>query len=183
MDSICIQYIHTVLYEMHFAYSSSNTTNAALLGCEMITPQLIAQYHNCATLCNAYILHVYVVLYSYVGQPLVRPQNPTLSACYNRNFTLLCSVPPIYRSSYRKIYWELNFQRIASSDYTESGDAIHLIILNITSNATDDYGCSVELNDGTFVEGQTYSLRPLGTYILCVIPIALCTVLIESNDE
>ena len=129
-------------------------------------------------------MYVYVVLYSYVGQPLVRPQNPTQSACRSRSFTLFCEVPPVYGGSYSNISWMLNSTDIDSESamYSTPNNGRELVIRNVTASTTGDYGCYVKLNNGTFVKGQTYSLQPLGTYI-CVIRIAMCTVLIESNDE
>ena len=39
------------------------------------------------------------------------------------------------------------------------------MILNVTASTAGDYGCGIELNSGTLVEGDTYSMHPLGTYV------------------
>ena len=101
------------------------------------------------------------------GKPLVLPKTPSLSACYNRNFTLYCDVSPIHILQFRGIYWIFNSHRILGGfdTYAVSSNGRELVIHNVTASTAGDYGCGIELNCGTLVEGDTYSMYPLGMYV------------------
>ena len=65
------------------------------------------------------------------------------------------------------INWTFNSHRILGGfdTYSVSSNGRELVILNVTASTAGDYGCGIELNSGTLVEGDTYSMHPLGMYV------------------
>ena len=53
--------------------------------------------------------------------------------------------------------------------YAVSSNGRELVIHNVTASTAGDYGCVIELNSGTLVEGDTYSMQPLGMYVYSMI--------------
>ena len=74
---------------------------------------------------------------------------------------------PLHILQFRGIHWIFNSHHILGGfdTYAVSSNGRELVIHNVTARTAGDYGCGIELNSGTLVEGDTYSLDPLGMYV------------------
>ena len=74
---------------------------------------------------------------------------------------------PLHILQFSGINWIFNSHHILGGfdTYAVSSNGRELVILNVTARTAGDYSCGIELNSGTLVEGDTYSLHPLGTYV------------------
>ena len=110
-------------------------------------------------------MYEFEYIYNLAGEPL--DHSKTISVCFNRNFTMFCEISQVHVGKYENVYWIFNRNLLLVNGYyvyNTSSDGTQLVINNVTTNATGDYDCYIELNDGTFINGTTYSLHPLGRY-------------------
>jgi hypothetical protein len=89
--------------------------------------------------------------------------------CLNRNFTITCLISEKHTSSNRidEVYWSRDGQMAMGVNFTRSADGTELYI-NVTAFTIGNYSCGIRLMDGTEIEGETHSVKPLGIYRLIV---------------
>ena len=78
----------------------------------------------------------------------------------------------MYVGNYRNIYWLFGSHNTSGfTPYNTTKNGRELVIHNVTTNTTGDYGCCIELNNtnGTLVGGETYRMIPLGMYIAFIV--------------
>ena len=76
----------------------------------------------------------------------------------------------IYVGSYSNIYWILDSRNITGFTlYNTTNNGEELIVRNVTTNSTGHYGCCIELDNRTLVEGETYHMEPIGMYITFIV--------------
>jgi hypothetical protein len=80
--------------------------------------------------------------------------------CLNRNFTITCLISEEHTNKIDEVYWSLDGELATGVNFTRSVNGTELYI-NVTAFTIGNYSCGIRLMDGTEIEGETHSVKPL----------------------